>query len=107
MNDAPAIMTPAPPASPAWLRRLVMTSPALLAVISAPVLITVGLLVPDLGLILLFGFLGVAGGVVSVLRPGIGLFLFALMMYSRASEVLTTSLGIPSIAPLFTIWLLT
>ncbi|HEX5165030.1 MAG TPA: O-antigen ligase family protein, partial [Thermomicrobiales bacterium] len=32
---------------------------------------------------------------------------FALMMYSRASEVLTTSLGIPSIAPLFTIWLLT
>jgi O-antigen ligase len=107
MNDAPAIATPVEPAPPAWLQRLLLTSPALLAAVSAPVLIAVGLLVPELGPILLVGFLGVVGGVVSVLRPGIGLFLFALMMYSRASEVLTTSLGVPSIAPLFTIWLLT
>jgi hypothetical protein len=107
MNDAPAIPAEPQPGSPDWLLRLAGVSPALLLAVAAPVALGVGLLAPDLGPLLLVGFLGVVGGFVSVLRPGIGLFMFALMMYSRASEVLTTSFGVPSIAPLFTIWLLT
>lgn len=107
MNDAPPIPIAAEPAIPAWMRWAVNLSPGALLGAGAPVALGAGLFVPDLGPLLLAGFLGIVGGVVSVLRPGIGLFLFTLMMYSRASEVLTTSLGVPSIAPLVTIWLLT
>ncbi len=107
MNDAPALPATNEPVAPAWMLRLASTSPAMLLAAAAPVALGVGVLAPDLGPLMLVGYLGVVGGVVSVLRPGIGLFLFVLMMYSRASEVLTTSLGVPSIAPLFTIWLLT
>lgn len=107
MNDAPAIPVAHEPGPPAWTLKLAGVSPALLLAAAAPVALGAGVLAPDLGPLILIGYLGVVGGVVSVLRPGIGLFMFALMMYSRASEVLTTSLGVPSIAPLFTIWLLT
>src|SRR5690349_20722137 len=107
MNDTPAITFSAEPEPPAWLRFAVNAGPGALLAVAAPVTLVAGLVVPDLGPLLLIGFLGIVGGVVSVLRPGTGLFLFALMMYSRASEVLTTTLGVPSIAPLFTIWLLT
>src|SRR5688500_19895364 len=107
MSDATAIPAAKGPVAPAWLLRLASSSPALLLAVAAPVALCAGLLAPDLGPLILVGYLGVVGGIVSVLRPGIGLFLFALMIYSRASEVLTTSLGVPSVAPLFTIWLLT
>jgi|GEM_PF-6071262 len=106
MNEAPAVALPHNQ-PPSWLPRLLSVSPALLLVVAAVVSLGTGLLVPSLGPIMLIGYLGIVGGVVSVLRPGIGLFFFSMMMYSRASEVLTTSLGVPSIAPLFTIWLLT
>lgn len=107
MSTAPSIPVASEPQPPAWLPLLANVSPALLLAVAAPVALGAGLLAPDLGPIMLVGVLGIAGGVVSVLRPGIGLFLFTLMMYTRASEVLTTSVGLPSIAPLFTIWLLT
>ena len=106
MNDSPAIAL-AQDQPPSWLPRLLSVSPALLLGIAAAVSLGTGLLVPSIGPIMLVGYLGLVGGVVSVLRPGIGLFFFSLMMYSRASEVMTTSLGVPSVAPLFTIWLLT
>ncbi|HYI15785.1 MAG TPA: O-antigen ligase family protein, partial [Thermomicrobiales bacterium] len=107
MNDTPAIRPANELVAPAWMLKLASVHPALLLLAAIPVVAGVGHLSPDLGPIMLVGYLGVVGGIVSVLRPGIGLFLFALMLYSRASEVLTTSLGVPSIAPLFTIWLLT
>ena len=93
--------------TPFLLPRLTDRGLVLVFLAVATLALITGLLVQDLGPVMLIGCLGIAGGIVSVLRPGIGLFLFTLMMYTRASEVLTTSIGLPSIAPLFTIWLMT
>lgn len=106
-SQAPDAATASASRPPAWVTWLLNASPVTMLGVAVPVALVAGALVPDLGPIMLVALLGVVGGVVSFLRPGIGLFLFTLMLYSRASEVLTVSTGVPSIAPLFTIWLLT
>jgi putative inorganic carbon (HCO3(-)) transporter len=69
--------------------------------------LALGMLAPAHGLLLAAGLAGGSLGLIAFLRPEIGLFLFTLMLYSRASENFTLVFGVPSIAPPFAVMMLT
>lgn len=88
-------------------RVLAALDPRLLALLAAAGAGTVGVAVAQQGVLVLLVFAGALLAVASFMRPSVGLLLFAAMLYARASENLTASVGLPSIAPLFAAFLLT
>jgi O-antigen ligase len=90
-----------------WAPRLARHASIPFLVSAVALAAVIGALVPEFGVFLLVGLLGLVCAVASYLRPSIGLFLFAFMMYGRVSENLTFTFGVPSVAPLLAVFLLT
>jgi O-antigen ligase len=90
-----------------WGPRLARRASAPFLVSAIALAAVVGTLVPAFGIYMLVGLLGLVAAVASYLRPPVGLFLFAFVMYGRVSENLTFTFGVPSVAPLLAVFLLT
>jgi putative inorganic carbon (hco3(-)) transporter len=106
-HDPASIVPPSQPVQLGGVRRVI--APALpFAFLGGGgfVAVVLGFLVPDLGILLVAGLIGGVLAIISFLRPEIGLFLFTLMLYTRASENLTVAFGVPSVAPLFAVMML-
>lgn len=98
-------VTPEPPRGIVAL--LVRIHPLWLVVGGIAAAALAGAAIPAFGLLVVAAVLGALIVGLTFVQPEIGLFLFALMLYSRASENFTVAFGVPSIAPLFAVWLLT
>lgn len=79
----------------------VTVGPGLLLLAGISLALAAGYVIPEYGPFVLALLVAGVLGVVSLLRPEVGLFFFTLMLFTRASENFTMSLGVPSIAPMF------